>query len=68
MKTLIFFAKKGLPRRPDSDRGVATELAWRSIALLESSVGDSLRFHDAFTVLSRRSQCMQCAFTAFALR
>ena len=31
-------------------------------------VGDSLRFHDAFTALSRRSQCMHCTFTAFALR
>ena len=29
---------------------------------------DSLRSHYAFTVLSRRSQCMHCAFTAFALR
>ena len=30
-------------------------------------VGDSLRSHDAFTALSRNSQCMLCAFTAFAL-
>ena len=34
----------------------------------EVHTGDYLRSHDAFTALSRRSQCMHCAFTAFALR
>ena len=31
-------------------------------------VGDSLRSHDAFTVLPRRTQCMHCAFKTFGLR
>ena len=31
-------------------------------------VGDSMRSHDAFTALSRRSHCVHCAVTAFALR
>ena len=56
-KTLIFFVKKGLSRRPDSDQGVATELAWRSIAFLRSSCW-------RFSALSRR---FHCAFTMHAL-
>ena len=31
-------------------------------------VGVSLRSNNAVTVLSRRSQCMHCAFMAFTLR
>ena len=62
------FLEKGLSRCPNSDQGVATELTWRSIAFLRSSCGDSMRSHDAFSALSRRSQCMHCAFMAFAMR
>ena len=63
----MFFLKKRLPRRPRSDQGVATELLWRPIAFLRSSCCDFMRSHDAFTVLSRRSHCVHCAVTAFAL-
>ena len=63
----MFFLKKRLPRRPHSDQGVATELLWRPIAFLRSSCWRSMRSHDAFTALSRRSHCVHCAVTAFAL-
>ena len=67
MKFLMLFLKRRLPRRPHSDQCVATEFLWRPIAFLRSSIGDSMRSHDAFTALSWRSHCVHCAVTAFAL-
>ena len=53
---LIFFAEKGLSRRPYSDHGISTELTWLSIAFLRSSCWRSLRcFHCAFTSLAMRA-------------
>ena len=51
------FREKCLSRRPDSNQGVATELAWRSIAFLRSSCW-------RFSALSRR---FLCAFTALKI-
>ena len=64
MKSLMFFLKKRLPRRPHSDQGVVTWLLSRPIAFPTAFL---LAIHDAFTALSRRSQCVHCAVTAFAL-
>ena len=52
---------------PYSNHGVATELAWRSIAFLRSAHGDFLRSYDPFTALPWRSQCVHCTFTTSAL-
>ena len=57
--------KEGLSRRLKG----ATELLWtvptRPQRVL---VSNSLCLHDAFTVLSRYSQCAHCAFTALTMR
>ena len=66
-KPLIFFVKKESLWHPYSDHGIATELTWCSITSLRSSRCNSLHTHSAFVALSRRSQCVHCAFTAFAL-
>ena len=49
---MIFLVKKGLSRRLNSDHGVAMELAWHSIAFLQSSCCDSLHSQDTFTALT----------------
>ena len=55
------FLEKGLSLRPGSDQGVATELAWRSIAFLRSS-------YWRLSALSRRFHCAFTALTMHALR
>ena len=66
------FLEKGLSLRPGSDQGVATELAWRSIAFLRSSYWRlsalSRRFHcalNACTALSRRLHCADGVLKTF---
>ena len=63
----MLFLKRRLPRHSHSDQGVATELLWRPIAFLRSSYWRFYASQDAFTALSRRSPCVHCAVTAFAL-
>ena len=46
---LHILAEIGLSQRPYSDHGIATEIAWRSVTLLRSSPGDSLRSYDTRT-------------------
>ena len=53
-----FFVKNCLSRRPFSDKGVPTELSWRSIAFLRCS----------WWRLSALSRCFHCASTAHAPR
>ena len=64
-KTLIFFAKKGLSQRPRHCYG--TCIVFYRVPT-EFLLAISLLSHDAFTAVSRHSQCMHYAFKAFALR
>ena len=54
--TLVFFVKNGLSPRLYNDQGVATEIAWRSIAFLRCSCwwfsAQSLSFHCVFMALT----------------
>ena len=63
--------KNDLSRRPNSDQGVATELAWHSFLFLQSSCwGSSAHFHCAYTTLTMHAlhlHGIHTAFTAFAL-
>ena len=53
-ETPDIFCKKGLSWRPNSNQGLATELAWRFIAFL---VGDTLGYHNNFKALTMHALC-----------
>ena len=60
----VFLEKAPATASSQRPRRISCGVLSRSYGVLD---GDSMRSHDAFTALSRRSHCVHCAGTAFAL-